>query len=77
MGLLKSNLPKLDIVHSRIFRRSAKKLLKLDDVITEGLQYAHDVYRTVFGGNYSSPVTELLQKGAKVLDFRYANNMTC
>ncbi|CAB5384765.1 unnamed protein product [Rhizophagus irregularis] len=68
MKLLKSTIPKLSIFH--IFRSSTKRLLNLDELEIDRLQYSHDVYRTIFDGNFSSPVTECLQKGAKVLDFR-------
>ncbi|GBB96127.1 hypothetical protein RclHR1_02690012 [Rhizophagus clarus] len=70
MQLLKSNLLKLGIFPRHIFRKNSKRLLKVDDFEIDKLQFAHDVYRTIFNGNYSSPVTELLQEGAKVLDFR-------
>ena len=75
MGVTKSNILKRNFFRGRIFRGNTKGLLKLDDLEVERLQYAHDIYRTLFEGNFSSPVTEPLQKGAKVLDFRYLKNM--
>lgn len=50
--------------------RSNKKICTLNDLEVERLQYSHDIHRTLFNGNFSSPVAELLKKGAKVLDFR-------
>ncbi|RIA86625.1 hypothetical protein C1645_878552 [Glomus cerebriforme] len=50
--------------------KHTKRLLNFNDLEVERLQYAHDVHQTLFEGNFSSPVTDLLREGAKVLDFR-------
>jgi hypothetical protein len=69
MGVSKSRLSQ-NIARRSIIR---KKIYDLNDLEVERLQYSHDVHRTLFQGNFSSPVTETLQTGAKVLDFRYVN----
>ncbi|CAG8783062.1 33864_t:CDS:2, partial [Racocetra persica] len=58
-------------IHGRRFHNdvNSKYILPNDDEEVDRLQLQHFLYRTIWNGNYSAPVTELLERGnCNVLD---------
>ncbi|CAG8730087.1 4953_t:CDS:2, partial [Dentiscutata heterogama] len=48
---------------------NSKYIMPNDDEEVDRLQIQHFLYRNIWNGNYSAPVTELLERGnCKILD---------